>query len=119
MTTTSQATSLVNEAPTGIDARIAYAHLNLGDSWRMARLGAHDLMRDERAGYIQFDVKLGRTYRVIVKLDADDTYAVELGRMRKPRGAYLPEYQVIRQVRSLTFEVLGETVEEMCVAVAR
>lgn len=119
MTETSQLTSLINEAPTGIDARTAFAHLNHGDSWRLRRLGAHDLLHDERAGYVQFDFNLTRKLRVVVKLDADDTYAVELGRMRKPRGGSLPEYRVIKQVRGVYCDALGETVEEMCVEASR
>jgi hypothetical protein len=116
MTASQQATpvrSLVEETPTGIDVRVAYQHLNHGDSWRMARLGARDRMQDEQAGYIQFDVLITRRLRVVVKLDADDTYAVEVGRMRKL------EYAVIRQVRGLTCEVLGEVVEEMVVEESR
>lgn len=118
MTTSPQATpvlSLVNEDPTGIDARIAYKHLNHGDSWRMARLGARDLMRDERAGYLQFDVRITRKLRVVVKLAMDDTYSVELGRMRRPRGVALAEYEVLEQLRGIHADQLGETVERMCV----
>lgn len=108
MTTT---TSLANDAPTSIDARAAFAQINLGDSWRLTRLGARNQVCDERAGYIQFDVTLDRRYRVIVKLAADDTYAVEIGRNS------VRTYQVLAQTRGIYCDELGEFVERMCLAV--
>lgn len=112
MTATATTSSLVNEAPTGIDSRVAYQHLNYGDSWRMARLGARDLMRDEQAGYIQFDVRITKKLRVVVKLAGDDTYSVEIGRMRMRTL----EYQVLEQERGIYADQLGATVERLCLA---
>lgn len=40
----------------------------------------------------------------MVKLDVDDTYAVEIGRLRRPRGGDL-EYEVLEQHR--VFTVMG------------
>lgn len=107
------ATSLVNETPTRIDARTAVAHINLGDSWRMRRFGYTDLMHSERDGYIQFDVKLTRKLRVIVKLTADDLYCIEIGRIRRSRGDI--EYVVIEQIREIFWDDLGQAVEGLVV----
>jgi hypothetical protein len=115
---TAAAVSVVNELATQIDARTAFQQINYGDAWRMARLGAHNRAYSEDCGYIQFDVTLGRKYRVIVKLDADDTYAVEIGRLRKPRGSSIREYQVLSQVRGIYWDVLGETIERAALVAA-
>lgn len=111
MTTTIK--SLVNETPTRIDSRTAVAHINFGDSWRMRRFGYTDLMHNEAEGYIQFDVKLTWKLRVIVKLTADDLYAIEIGRIRRSRGDI--EYVVIEQVRGIFWDDLGPIVESLIV----
>ena len=108
-------TSIANTTPTTIDVDAAFAQLNYGDSWRMARLGAHNRAYSADHGYIQFDVKVGRKYRVIVKLAPSDTYSVEIGRMRKPRGSSIREYEVLSQEHDVYCDVLGEVVERMCV----
>jgi len=110
--------TIVRDAPTTIDALTAFRQINHGDAWRLARLGARNRAYSEDLGYIQFDVTLGRKYRVIVKLDADDTYAVEIGQMRKPRGSSIREYQVLSQVRGIYWDVLGETIERAALEVA-
>jgi hypothetical protein len=53
---------------------------------------------------------------VVVKLAADDTYAIEIGRMRRTKGSSLPEYQVLEQARGIYADQLGETVERLCAA---
>lgn len=111
-------TSLVSDTDTRIDAATAFQQINHGDTWRMARLGAHNRAHSEQSGYIQFDVTLGHKYRVIVKLDADDTYAVEIGRLRKSSGSSIREYQVLSQVRGIYWDVLGEVIERACLKVA-
>jgi hypothetical protein len=117
-TQTTEAVNVVNESATRIDALTAFRQINHGDAWRMARLGAHNRMHSESNGYIEFDVTLGRKYRVIVKLDADDTYAVEIGRLRKPRGSSIREYQVLSQVRGIYWDALGETIERAALEAA-
>lgn len=111
-------TSLVNDTPTTIDASVAFAQLNYGDSWRLIRLGARNRAYSEDRGYIQFDVMLGRKYRVIVKLAPSDTYSVEIGRLVKPHGSSIREYRVLSQVHDVYCDVLGETVERMCLEAA-
>ncbi|MGH8571133.1 MAG: hypothetical protein ACREX8_00965 [Gammaproteobacteria bacterium] len=108
--------SLTTGEATGIDARTAWSHILAGDPWRLRRLGARDLIYNERAGYVQFDFRLTRKLRVVVKLCADDTYAVELGRCRKRRGSALREYEVLEQTHLLDVEQVGQAVEHMCVA---
>ena len=110
--------SIVNSTPTAIDARTAFEQLNYGDPWRLARLGAHNRAYSADHGYIQFDVKMGRKYRVIVKLAPSDTYSVEIGRMRRPRGSSIREYEVLSQEHDVYCDVLGEVVERMCVETA-
>jgi hypothetical protein len=110
--------SLVTGKSTTINAIAAFQQINHGDAWRMARLGAHNRAYSEDCGYTQFDVTLGRKYRVIVKLDADDTYAVEIGQLRKPRGSSIREYQVLSQVRGIYWDVLGETIERAALEAA-
>lgn len=118
MTATPQANptsqSLTLEAPTEMDVATAWAHLGHGDSWRLVRLGAHNRLYSQTSGYIQFDVRTGerRTTRVIVKLSADDTYAVELGHVACALGEAL-EYQGIEQARGLYADQLGQAVEAM------
>lgn len=103
-------TSLYYETSTSIDAQETFRQVNLGDSWRMARLGAWDCMYAEDSGYVQFDIKLTRKLRVVIKLLGDDTYGVEVGRMKRNL-----DYVVLDQVRGIYADQLGETVERMCV----
>lgn len=101
--------SLAAAEPTTIDALTAFQQINWGDEWRMTRLGARDRCYSETDGYIQFDVKLTRKLRVIVKLAGDDTYSVEIGRIRKL------EYVVIEQAHGVYCDELGRTVEDLVV----
>jgi hypothetical protein len=104
-------TSLYYENATRIDAQEAFRQIRLGDSWRLVRLGARDLIFSDADGYIQFDAKItNRKLRVIVKLSADDTYAVEIGKMTRSL-----DYAVLSQMRGIYADNLGETVERMCV----
>jgi hypothetical protein len=109
-THTTALTTLIQDPDTGIDARTAFQHLNYGDSWRLTRLGAHDRLYDETAGYIQFDVELTKKLRVVVKLQSDDSYAVEIGRIKLGK-----EYTVLEQHRGIYYDQLGELVERMVV----
>lgn len=101
--------SLAAAEPTTIDALTAFRQINWGDSYRMARLGARDRCYSEVDGYIQFDVKLTRKLRVIVKLAGDDTYSVEIGRIRKM------DYVVIEQAHGVHCDQLGRVVEDLAV----
>jgi len=101
--------SIVNENPTIIDAQTAFAQINIGDSWRMLRLGARNHAYSEANGYIQFDVKLTGMRRVVVKLNGKDYYDVEIGRLRKLN------YIVLEQLRDIDAESLGRIIEEMAV----
>lgn len=106
---TASTISLAAEGDTAIDAGTAFAHINWDDSWRTRRLGVRNRAFSNESGYIQFDIKITRVLRVIVKLMADDTYAVEIGRIRKM------EYVVIEQMRGIYGDVLGQTVEALCI----
>lgn len=106
--------SLINEPDTGIDSQVAYQQITATDQWRLIRLAARDLFYDETAGYVQLDVKPGtRKLRVVVKLASDDTYAVEIGRIKTVD--HLPEYQVLEQVRGINAAEMGQTVEDMAI----
>jgi hypothetical protein len=109
-----QLTTLVQAPDTGIDARTALAHIRVGDSYRMVRLAARDIFHDETAGYVQFDIRITKPRRVVVKLAGDDTYSVEIGRIKRSRGDI--EYVVLEQQHGIYCDHLGETVERMCVA---
>lgn len=106
--------TLINEPDTGIDSQVAYRQITATDRWRLVRLAARDLYYDETAGYVQLDVKPAtRKLRVVIKLDTDDTYAVEIGRVKTVD--YIPTYQVLEQVRGINAAELGQTVEDMAV----
>jgi hypothetical protein len=105
-------TSVIEGPDTGIDSQVAYRQIMATDRWRLARLAARDLFYDETAGYIQFDVKITKNRRVIVKLAANDTYSVEIGRVKTVD--YLPTYLVLAQEHDVHCEDLGATVERMC-----
>lgn len=69
------------------DSRVTWRQLGHA---RM-ELGARDAVTDDRNGTLTFRVGPGRPHRrIMVKLRADDTYAIELGRLAKHRG--LPEW---------------------------
>lgn len=68
-------------------------------------LGAKN--RGYSTDYIQFDTT-GKRRRVIVKLDASDTYTVEIGRLVKRDG--LPTYEVLRQLDLVYCDRLAEVV---------
>jgi hypothetical protein len=108
--------SLVKDSPTHIDPAEAYQHVNWGDSWRTRRLGARDLIYSND-GYIQFDIRLdvGPKLRVIVKVEPADTYAVEIGRIRRRQG--MPEYQVLAQERGHYTDSMGPAIERLAVQV--
>jgi hypothetical protein len=104
-------TSLYYEASTRIDAQEAIRQLKIGDSWRLVRLAAVNICFSEADGYVQFDAKItNKKLRVVIKLLSDDTYAVEIGRMKRSL-----DYVVLDQVRGIYTDQLGETVERMCV----
>lgn len=70
------------------DHRVTLAQVG---RWRLASIGARDIVHDDRNGMLWFRVLSGNPYRkIIILLRADDTYAVEIGRMKKIQG--LPEY---------------------------
>jgi hypothetical protein len=104
-------TSLYYEASTRIDAQEAIRQLRIGDSWRLVRLAAVNICFSKSDGYVQFDAKITtKKLRVVIKLQGDDTYAVEIGRMKRSL-----DYVVLDQVRGIYADQLGETVERMCV----
>lgn len=74
-------------------------------TWTLLELGAKNRLYS--TDYIQFDTAAKRR-RVIVKLDADDTYTVEIGRVVKVN--YLPTYQVISQLSGVYCDQLAEIV---------
>jgi hypothetical protein len=104
-------TSLYYETATRIDAQETFRQLRFGDSWRLVRLAAVNLCFSEADGYAQFDAKItSKKLRVVIKLQGDDTYAVEIDRMKKSL-----DYVVLDQVRGIFNDQLGETVERMCI----
>lgn len=65
--------------------------------------------------YVQADIRRG--HRLVIKLSHDDTYALEIGRMRRPRGEVLPEWTVRCQRRGIQAEALAEVLLEMATEV--
>lgn len=59
--------------------------------------------------YVKF--KVSRKYWMIVKLNASDTYDIEVGSVRKKNG--LPEYKVIDQEHGIYAEQLSAVVLKM------
>lgn len=55
---------------------------------------------------------------MVVKLAGDDTYSVELGQLRKPRGGML-EYRVIKQLHGIYGDQLGKIVYDLFQEVAQ
>jgi len=108
MTATVETTSLVNTPATEADVATTWAHIQYGDSWRLARLGARNRCYSN-TGYVQFDVKVApnKSRRVIVKLMANDTYGVEIGQLR--RG----EYRVLAQAFDVYADSLGVVIESL------
>lgn len=72
----------------------------------LASCGARDYIRDDEAGLIKFKIGNGRRW-CTVKLLADDTYGVEIGRMRKL------DYLVVDQQLGIHAEDLPRVVREM------
>lgn len=97
--------SVINNGRPGrsIDPVETYSQIGM---WTLAELGAKNKAYSK--DYIQFDVTLVRSRRVIVKLDANDTYSVEIGRMRKID--YLPTYEVLSQVTDIYCDQLSEVI---------
>lgn len=58
-----------------------------------------------------FKVKVSRKYWLIVKLNAQDTYDVEVGRLRKKDG--LPTYTPLQQAHGVYAEQLSATVRAL------
>lgn len=87
--------------------------------WTRARIGARDMVYDDTDGWISFRVGPGRPHRkIIIKLCADDTYAVEIGTLRAgpppmPGLRGLPLYHAGELLTGIYADVLAEIVEEM------
>lgn len=104
--------SLAALPATQMDANTAFDHIRFGDVWRLVRLGARNRAYSHDSGYIQFDTSgLGRTLRVIVKLAADDTYSVEVGRITRR-----VEYVVLAQEHGHYADSMGAAIERMVIA---
>jgi hypothetical protein len=101
--------SLAELPATQMDVNTAFDHIRWGDALRMIRLGARNRAYSHDSGYIQFDTSgLGRTLRVIVKLAADDTYSVEVGRITRR-----VEYVVLAQEHGHCADSMGAVIERM------
>jgi len=104
--------SLATMTATQIYANIAFDDIRWGDSWRLIRLGCVNRAYSEDSGYIQFDTSgLGRKLRVIVKLAADDTYSVEVGRIKRSKGEL--SYVVLAQEHGHYADSMGAAIERM------
>lgn len=106
--------SIVDEPATTaeFDPMVAWLHVTT-DRLRLVRLGAVDRYYSLSDGYIQFDATLcGRPkLRVIVKLMPDDTYAVEVARIRSRAGNLV--YTPLAQERDLFCGNVGEAMENL------
>ena len=92
------------------DARVTLAQIG---RMTLARVGAREYLRDDRDGILTFRVGMGPTLRkVIVRLAADDTYRVEVGRMPR-RGAAAFTWIVEGVAEGVYAEQLAETVEAL------
>ncbi|WP_027657357.1 hypothetical protein [Salinispora vitiensis] len=82
---------------------------------RLLLLGAHKFRHDDPKGELRFTIGEGsRTALVIVVLRADDTYGVEIGRMRRRRGEGLPSWKTLKVKESGIYcDTLGEVLEGM------
>jgi len=108
-------TSLVDEPATTAEFNFmtTWQHISADDRLRLVRLGAMDRYYSVSGGYVQFDATLYRRpkLRVIVKLMADDTYAVEVGRLKRRGGDVV--YSVVDQDRGLYAYQVGAVMEAM------
>jgi hypothetical protein len=104
--------SLAAAPATQIYPNIAFDHVRWGDAYRLVRLGCVNRAYSEESGYIQFDTSgLGRKLRVIVKLAADDTYSVEVGRIKRRKGDLT--YTVLAQEHGHYTDSMGPAVERL------
>ncbi|MEV4642748.1 hypothetical protein AB0J80_35930 [Actinoplanes sp. NPDC049548] len=93
------------------DHRVTYLQ-HLGRVTRM-RLGARDLVHDDPSGELWFRVGPGRPHRkILIALCADDTYAVEVGRLCRVDG--LPAWISERCETGIYADLLAETCERLC-----
>ncbi len=105
MTNTEVAQSiLVGPAGRAIDVRQT---LNSITRWTLARVGFHDLMYS--TDYLKFRVTCGgrRKFWCVVKLESNDTFSVEFGRLRKF------DWIVAAQLTHVYADVLGEVIENL------
>lgn len=74
---------------------------------RLARIGCHDRMFDR--DHVKFRVSCDgrRKYWVIVKLAADDTFAIEFGRLVKF------DWRIAAQAEGVYADRLGEIIEQL------
>lgn len=85
--------------------------MDVNTTWR--QIGQHALMYVGARNlayskdYVQFDTT-GKRLRILVKLDASDTYTVEVGRVRKIGG--LPQYRALRSACLVYAEDLATVV---------
>lgn len=71
--------SIVRQPNRPADAAITLRQIG---SMVLASCGARDYLRDDTNGYVKFRIGNGRRW-CIVALAADDTYSIEVGRLRK------------------------------------
>ncbi len=91
------------------DAQITLQQLGY---WTRARLGVRELVKDDAKGWLSMRVGPGRPYRKLnIQLCGDDTYALEIGALRKHQG--LPTYIAGELVTGVYADQLGEVAEAM------
>lgn len=103
--------------------RAAHRHATLDQIGRMTlmRMGARDVVYDDANGQVWFRVGAGNPHRkVIVVLRSDDTYAVEIGRLRRRRGD-APQWVTEATAgidQGIYGDMIGEIIDRLFVEVA-
>lgn len=84
---------------------------------RLASLGARDIVHDDPNGRVWFRVLSGNPHRqIIVQLRGDDTYAVEIGKVRRRQLDFLSEAtEGIDQ--GVHADQLGDTIDRLVMSV--
>lgn len=102
-------TPLALQPATRIDVVEAWKHVR---QTTLMRLGAKDMVYSQDSGYVRFTTS-GVKRVVTVKLAADDTYSVEIGRVVHRRGRHTgaPEYRVLRQITGMDAYGLASAIE--------
>ena len=102
-----------NQTETGTDsqqvAETILQQINAGDFWARARWGVKTALSTERHGAPALMLNCTKGIKIIVRLNANDTYDVEVGRMG--RGVERFDYKVAAEASEVYAEDLARVID--------